>query len=143
MTCGVPQGSILGPLLFLVFINDLPLFLQSSSVVDLYADDTTFYDFQNDINQLKNNLQSSLESLHKWCKQNGMVLSADKTKVMLITSKQKRNCLQNPTLALHYNDINIKMTTCDKILGIQVDENLIWNSQCQQVYKKYPHIYGC
>ena len=137
VTCGVPQGSILGPLLFfLVFINDLPLFLQSSSVVDLYADDTTFYDFQNNINQLKNNLESSLESLHKWCKQNGIVLNVDKTKVMLITSKQKRNCLQNPLLALRYNDINIKMTTCDKILGIQVDENLIWNSQCQQVYKK-------
>ena len=136
VTCGVPQGSILGPLLFLVFINDLPLFLQSSTIVDLYADDTTFYDFQNDINQLKNNLQSSLESLHRWCKQNGMVLNANKTKVMLITSKQKRNFLQNPALALRYNDINIKMTTCDKILGIQVDENLIWNSQCQQVYKK-------
>ena len=77
VTGGVPQGSILGPLLFLVFINDLPLFLQSSFVVDLYADDTTFYGFQNDINQLKYNLQSSLESLHKWCKQNGMVLNAD------------------------------------------------------------------
>ena len=107
----------------------------SSKFVCLYADDTTIYDFQNDINQLKNNLQSSLESLHKWCKQNGMVLNADKTKVMLITSKQKRNCLQNPTLALRCNDTDIKMTTCDKILGIQVDE-ILWNNQCQQVYKK-------
>ena len=72
-----------------------------------------------------------------------MVLNADKTKVMLIISKQKRNCLQTLTLALRYTDIDIKTTTCDKILVIQVDENLIWNSQCQQVYKKYPHIYGC
>ena len=55
---------------------------------------------------------------------------------MLITSKQKRNCLQNRILALRYNDIDIKMATCDKILDIQVDENLIWSSHCQQVHKK-------
>lgn len=136
VTCGVPQGSILGPLLFLVFINDLPLFVQNSSVVDLYADDSTFYNFDYDINQLKNNLQSSLESLHKWCKQNGMVINIDKTKVMLITSRQKRKCLQDPNLALRYNNIDIKMTTCDKILGVHVDEHLIWNSHIQQVCKK-------
>lgn len=70
-----------------------------------------------------------------------MVLNADKTKVMLRTSKQKRKCLQNPTLA-RYNVIDITMTTCDKILDIQRDKNLMWNGQCQQVYKKYPYIYG-
>ena len=66
MTCGLPHGSILCPLLFLDFTDDQPLFLQGSSVVDLHTDDTTFYDFQNDINKLKTNWQSSLEPLHKW-----------------------------------------------------------------------------
>ena len=77
ITCGVPQGSILGPLLFLIFINDLPLALQKSVVVDLYADDTTFYDFQSDVFQLETNLQCALNLLHIWCQQNGMVLNTD------------------------------------------------------------------
>ena len=54
-----------------------------------------------------------------------MVLNTDKTKVMLITSKQKRTALNNAVLNLQYSDIDISMTTCDKILGIHVDDNLI------------------
>ena len=75
VTCGVPQGSILGPLLFLIFINDLPLVLKQSASVDLYTDDTIFYDFQNDICQLETNLQLTLNSLQDWCRQNGMVIN--------------------------------------------------------------------
>ena len=97
--CGVPQGSILCPLLFLIFINDLQLVLKDYVVVDLYADDTTFYDFQFDITQLETNLQHALNLLRIWCRQNGMVLNTDKTKVMLITSRQKRLSLQNPVLS--------------------------------------------
>ena len=104
----VPQGSILGPLLFLIFINDLPLVLQNYVVVDLFADDTTFYDFQFDITQLETNLQHALSLLRIWCRQNGMVLNTDKTKVMLITSRQKRLSMHSPVLSLTYSDIDIK-----------------------------------
>ena len=134
--CGVPQGSILGPLLFLIFINDLPLVLQNYVVVDLFADETTFYDFQFDITQLETNLQHALNLLRIWCRQNGMVLNTDKTKVMLITSKQKRLSTHNPVLSLTYSDIDIKMTHADKILGVHVDDNLMWNNHFQHVSKK-------
>ena len=119
--CGVPQGSILGPLLFLIFINDLPLVLQNYVVVDLFADETAFYDFQFDITQLETNLQHVLNLLRIWCRQNGMVLNTDKTKVMLITSRQKRLSMHNPVLSLTYSDIDINMTHADKILGVHVD----------------------
>ena len=65
-----------------------------------------------------------------------MVLNTLKTKVVLITSRQKRNNLLEDTLSLYYNDIDIKMTTSDKILGVYVDENLLWNDHYQHVSKK-------
>ena len=94
------------PFTFLNFINDLPLVLQNYVVVDLYADDTTFYDFQFDVFQLETNLQHALNLFRIWFRQNGMVLNTDKTKVMLITSRQKRLSMQNPVLSLKYNDID-------------------------------------
>ena len=137
INCGVPQGSILGPLLFLLFINDLPLSLNDTTCcVDLFADDTTIYEEQYDISTLRTSLQKSLNCLNEWCRQNGMVLNTLKTKVMLITSRQKRNHLQDCTLSLNYNNIDIKMTTSDKILGVYVDENLSWNDHYRHVSKK-------
>ena len=86
---GVPEDSILGPLLFFLFINDLPLYLQNTSTaVDLYADDTTIYYSNKNKLVLERNLQSSLNYLQKWCRENGMILNIDKTKVMLIASRQ-------------------------------------------------------
>ena len=106
ITCGVPQGSILGPLLFLIFINDLPLKLQNIvASTDLYADDTTIYDIQYDKQVLENNLQRSLVLLQQWCKENGMLINTDKTKVMFITSRQKRCNLNDASFHLKCNNI--------------------------------------
>ena len=77
--CSVPQGSVLGPWLFLICINDLPLVLSEKvHSIDLYADDTTIYDMQSDLETLQSNLQYSLIKLQKWCKQNGILLNAEK-----------------------------------------------------------------
>ena len=56
--------------------------------------------------------------------------------MMLITSRQKRLSLQNPVLSLRYSDIDIKMTPSEKILGVHVDDNLMWNNHFKHVSKK-------
>ena len=101
--CGVPQGSILGPLLFLMFINDLPLYTKNVAT-DLYADDTTLYMVGETQEYIEQNLQMALQNLSEWCKLNGMLLNTDKTKAMLITTSQKRLHLNNDILHLTYNN---------------------------------------
>ena len=70
---GVPQGSILGPLMFLLFINDLPLYTDPINT-DMYADDTTMYEIGILRSDIERNLQIALNNLSKWCKSNGMVI---------------------------------------------------------------------
>ena len=109
--CGVPQGSILGPFLFLLFINDFPLYISNMST-DLYADDTTLYCVHNSQGTIEQNLQIALNELHLWCKNNGMVLNSAKTKVMFITTSQKQKNLNNDNLKLFYNDETVKVIRC-------------------------------
>ena len=91
--CGVPQGSILGPLLFLLFINDLPLY--TKAMTDLYADDTTLYEISKSKEEIERKLQKAITKVASWCKQNGMVINTDKTKAMLITTRQRRSRLDD------------------------------------------------
>ena len=102
----------------------------------LYADDTTIYDIQYDKQVLENNLQRSLVLLQQWCKENGMIINTDKTKVMFITSQQKRCYLNDASFHLKCNNIDLKLTKGDKILGANINENLIWDSHYKFIVKK-------
>ena len=135
--CGVPQGPILGPLLFLLFINDLPLSLKDISVsVDLYADDTTLYSTNLEKDVLEANLQKTLDLVRSWCLENGMLINTDKTKLMLIASRQKRNSLIDSKLKITFDNMQLKNSSNEKILGVHVDQNFVWNSHFQHVSGK-------
>lgn len=134
---GVPQGSILGPLLFILFINDLPLKIGTSiSSTDLYADDTTLSEIGKTKTVLENNLQDALNRLQVWCKENSMIINTEKTKALLVTTQQKRARLDSDKLNVFYDNMSLKMTSQDKILGVFVDNNLTWSTHIKHISKK-------
>ena len=115
----------------------MPLVLSKNGLaIDLYADDTTIYDIQSDLETLRSNLQDSLLILQRWCRENGMLLNTEKTKVMLITTRQKRITLDVSLLSLSYNEIDLQLTTGDKILGVYIDENFQWDNHFKYICKK-------
>ena len=102
------------------------------------------YDMQDHLETLQWNLQHSLVSLQVWCKRNGMLLNTDKTKLMLSTTRQKRVRLDENlfTLTYMYNDIILQLTTGDKILGMNAEQNLLWNNHFQCVSRKVSSYEG-
>ena len=90
---GVPQGSVLGPLLFIMYINDLPLVKVCS--VELYADDTPIFFPGKSVREIESQLSSDLDSLISWFRSNFLILNVSKTKVMLIGTHQWFNTVDN------------------------------------------------
>ena len=100
------------------------------------ANDTTLYDDQTSQDTIENNLQIALNELHKRCKNNGMVLNSTKTKVMLLTTNQKRHGLDRDGLNLNFNMEPLRVITKGKILGVFVDNNLTCNEYFKHIIKK-------
>ena len=131
---GVPQGSILGPLLFSLYINDLPLHIKSTC--ECFADDTTIHSNHSDVTTLAKTLQESVNDLIQWTESNHMALHPHKTKAMLVTTRQKRQNLTIQFPPLYLKNEVIDQVTHHKVLGISVDNNINWNSHISSLCKR-------
>ena len=122
VSCGVPQGSVLGPLLFIIYTNDLPNSLNSSTCI-LFADDTTIIYSSHNLDILFKNVSHDLSSLSEWFKANKLSLNVSKTNYILI--KNSNNTLLNHSLKI--GDEKIQQVNTAKFLGIMIDDKLNWN----------------
>ena len=131
---GVPQGSILGPLLFILYINDLPLYIKNSAS-DMYADDTTIHLCGRDLKTLECKMQADLFEIQKWCDNNNMFINCNKTKCMVIGTRQNCNARANDPV-LYINDNILQNSPCEKLLGVKIDSHLCWGKQVDLVCSK-------
>ncbi|NNK28926.1 MAG: RNA-directed DNA polymerase, partial [Flavobacteriaceae bacterium] len=136
ITCGVPQGSILGPILFLIYINDLPVASEFTSI--LFADDTTLLMHGKDAKSLEIRANKEIAKAAEWFKSNKLTLHAGKTMFMAFNTKEdiqinidKHNLMR---LAENRNEKTIKF------VGVLIDENLNWRHHTEHVCTKLNKI---
>ena len=121
VTCGVPQGSLIGPLLFLIYINDLPNCL-SKALPRMYADDTSISIAASSLPELESALNTELAYLHEWLNVNKLSLNIAKTELMLIGSRQRLSATttgHSPTVQIKGHEIDRVPHT--KSLGVHID----------------------
>ena len=140
---GVPQGSCLGPLLFLLYINDLPQAVKNSKVA-MYADDTSISYRSDDIHKLQEAMNKDLTTVAEWLKGNKLSLNVAMTKAMAISTKQKERSLtrNKEELTLKIQEEPIDNVLITKYLGIQVDRNLDWKDHIKALSSKISRAIG-
>ena len=122
VTCGVPQGSVLGSLLFLIYINDIPN-TSSKFAFYLFADDTSIYFESGNLEQLQEVVNSELKHIKKWLDANKLALNVDKTNFVIFHSPQKP-LYENITIK--FGKQHVTKANHVKFLGLLLDENLSW-----------------
>ena len=137
VTCGVPQGSILGPLLFLIFINDLA---NISSVMNilLFADDTNLFFKHENVESLNSLINIELCKVSNWIRANKLQLNYDKTHMMIFNSRKK----DTSKLQIYIDGNAVKNVKTTKFLGISIDDDLKWKTHVNEILLKISKTIG-
>ena len=133
---GVPQGSVLGPILFLLFINDIHKSLDKI-IIKLFADDTNCFISGNNFNQLERLAETELNKLQKWINANKLTINFDPKKSSYCIFKQKNKCLPvNFDRGLTMGTKVLKYKENTRYLGLLLDHKLTWESHIKELNKK-------
>ena len=134
--CGVPQGSVLGPLLFLVYINDLQGAVNGCKV-KLYADDTVLYHSGIKVDEITQVLQNNMDNFDKWCEVNKLTVNTKKSKLMVFGSRSRVKKSKNAKIYL--NGEILQRVPTFKYLGFTLDPTLTYNHHISSVLKTVLH----
>ena len=138
---GVPQGSILGPLLFVIYINDLVLHCTESSA-HLYADGSTLEADGKSVSDLCRLLSKDINNVENWCANNHFVVNTQKSNAMIICSNQKRKHLDIENYNLYLYGAQVLNVKEYKLLGLNIDQRLTWKSHADSICKKISGLVG-
>ena len=138
MNYGVPQGSVLGPLLFLIYINDLNIAIQHSTVRH-FADDTNLLFHNKNPKQLTKHMRIDLKNLCNWLRANKISLNASKTELLIFRSNRK---VINYDIKIKIDGKKIVPSKFVKYLGLYIDCHLNWSFQCDVLATKLSRSAG-
>ena len=132
---GIPQGSILGPTLFLLHLDDIDNCLRHCKVIK-YADDTVIYTTGKNKDTVQNNLNVDVTAIHKWLTDNDLSMNLKKGKTESMIFGTSSRLKKTSPLEIKINETLLNQTTCYKYLGVHLDSSLTMNENFQVKYKK-------
>ena len=130
---GVPQGSILGPLIFICYVNDLPKYC-SNTIPFMYADDTALLTTGHSVDIIEQKLQSDFDHMLKWFAANRLCINTTKTKTMLFCSK--RSTHKQVNLNIYDSSERIEEVDTFKYLGLYLDRHLCFDDHIDKIIRK-------